>query len=113
MGLRKEIELDNGIVLNYHRIVSIQKITNQSNLIEIASYISESQRLKEKAYQELQRKKANNEEMTQEEKEEVEKGINVMIETNYINMDYDENMTIEDAYGYLQEEGFLYGARNA
>ena len=33
MGLKKQIELDNGIVTNYHRIVSINKITNNSIII--------------------------------------------------------------------------------
>ena len=41
MGLKKEIELDNGIKLNYHRIVSINKVTNKGIVIEIGSYISE------------------------------------------------------------------------
>ena len=38
MALKKEIELENGVMLNYHRIVSFNKITNISNVIEIASY---------------------------------------------------------------------------
>ena len=29
MGLKKQIELENGIMLNYHRINSINKITNK------------------------------------------------------------------------------------
>ena len=48
MALKKEIELNNGIVLNYHRIVSINKITNHSTIIEIASYTSEEKRNIEK-----------------------------------------------------------------
>ena len=39
MALIKEIVLDNGTTLNYHRIVSLNKIVNKSNIIEIASYI--------------------------------------------------------------------------
>ena len=48
MALKKEIELENGIILNYHRITSLNKVTNIMNRIEVNSYISESQRDKEK-----------------------------------------------------------------
>lgn len=102
MALQKEIELENGIILNYHRIASLNKITNISNNIEVNSYVSESQREKEKAYQELQIKNASEEELTEEEKEELEKGINVLVEADYITIPYDENMTIENAYEYLK-----------
>ena len=44
MAFKKEIELENGIIVNYHRIVSINKITNSSNIIELASYISEKKK---------------------------------------------------------------------
>ena len=43
MALKKQVELYNGIITNYHRIVSINKITNNCNIIEVASYISEQQ----------------------------------------------------------------------
>lgn len=90
MALQKEIELENGIVVNYHRIVSITKITNQLNSIEVASYISAKKR--------------------EEEQQALEIGIengeaietNIFIDTTYINKDYDETETIEDAYDYLK-----------
>ena len=47
MALKNEIELENGIILNYHRIVSINKITNNSIIIEVASYINERKRQEE------------------------------------------------------------------
>ena len=28
MALQKEVELDNGVIVNYHRITSLNKITN-------------------------------------------------------------------------------------
>lgn len=102
MALKKEIILDNGITLNYHRIVSINKITNVSNNIEIASYTDVKQREKEEKYQELQRKSASNEELSEEEKNLLECGINVFIDTDMINTIYDADMTIEKAYGYLK-----------
>ena len=101
MALQKEIELENGVVLNYHRITSLNKITNFSNNIEVSSYTSVNQRNKEKEYQEVQLKNINEEQLTEEEQELLDKGINVFIETEFIQLPYDEEMTIEDAYDYL------------
>ena len=87
MAIKKEIELENGIIVNYHRIVSINKITNSCNIIEVASYTSEKQRDKEKEYYES----------TEENKQ-----MNVFIETEYITKEYSENETIEECYKYLK-----------
>lgn len=119
MALVKEIEKENGVVLNYHRITSLNKITNQNNIIEVNSYINEKQREKEKEYQELQKEYAKvieeleNPDLTEEEREELElkeqklqeeleKGINVLIDADYISTDYNAEMTIEVAYKYLK-----------
>ena len=84
MGLKKEITLDNGVIVNYHRIVSLNNITNVSTIIEVGSYTSEEKREEEKvAIQNAQ-------------------SIDVFIDTEYINKDYTENMTIEQAYDYLK-----------
>lgn len=112
MALQKEIELDNGIILNYHRITSLNKLTNISNNIEVNSYISEKQREKEKAYQNAQRKSANEEELTEEEKELLENGINVLVVADFISIPYDENMTIENAYEYLKTTEKYKNAEN-
>lgn len=88
MAIKKEIELENGIIVNYHRIVSINKITNNCNIIEVASYTSEKQRNKEKEYYES----------TDEDKR-----MNVFIETEYIQKEYSENETIEECYEYLKK----------
>ena len=97
MALQKEIELDNGVTLNYHRVVSVNSITNISTTIEIASYVSEAKRLEEKTYQELQMK----EDRTLEEEEQLEKGINVYIDTDYIQIPYDKDINVDNAYEYL------------
>lgn len=91
MALIKEIELENGIILNYHRIVSINKITNNCNIIEVASYTSKKQREKEKEYYEQAKKSDTSEE-----------SMNVFIETTYINKDYSEKETIEECYDFLK-----------
>lgn len=90
MALQKEIELENGIIVNYHRIVSLSKITNQLNIIEVASYTSKEKR--------------------EEEQETIKKGqeageaisTNIFIDTTYINKEYSEDETIKDAYEYLK-----------
>lgn len=102
MALSKEIVLDNGITLNYHRIVSLNIITNINNIIEVASYVNEIQREREQEYQELQRKNASGEELTEEEQEILDKGINIYIETKYVNTEYDETMSVKSAYEYLK-----------
>ena len=88
MAIKKEIELKNGIIVNYHRIVSINKITNNCNIIEVASYTSEKQRNNEKEYY---------------ESIEEDKRMNVFIETEYIQKEYSENETIEECYEYLKK----------
>ena len=87
MALKKEIELENGITTNYHRIVSINKITNNCNIIEVASYTSEKQREKEKKYY---------------SSTDENKSMNIFIETSFIQKEYSENETIEECYEYLK-----------
>lgn len=84
MALLKTIELDSGIILNYHRIVTITKVTNHSTIIEVAGYTS-----KEKRDQEVQQL-ANSEE------------VSAYIDTTFISVHYDEGMTIKDWYDYLK-----------
>lgn len=84
MALLKEIELDNGVVLNYHRIVTITKITNHSTVLEIAGYTNKTKR-----EQEVEQFKNGNE-------------ITVYIDTNFMSVDYNEESTIKDWYDYLK-----------
>ena len=84
MALKKSIELDNGIITNYHRIVSVNNITNITTIIEVASYISEEKR--------------------EEEKQAIENAtpMNILIDTDYISKDYIPDFNIEQAYEYLK-----------
>ena len=95
MALVKSVELDNGVVVTYHRIVSINKVTNKSIIIEVASYINESKR--------------------QEEIEKQESGepMSIYIDTTYLNKDYDETETIEDLYDYLKTTDKFKNAQDA
>ena len=94
MALLKSIELDSGIVLNYHRIVTITKITNHSTVREIAGYTS-----KVKREQEVEQFK-NGEEIT------------VYIDTTFMSVDYDEASTIKDWYAYLKTTEKYIGAED-
>ena len=90
MALLKKIELDNGVTVNYHRIVTINKVTNSSTIIEVTSYTSAEKR--------------------QEEIEALSKGqetreavpINIFIDTTFLNKEYKETDTIKDLYNYLK-----------
>ena len=84
MALKKEIELENGIVINYHRITSINKVTNNVTVVEVSGYMSEDKR--------------------QEELEAIKNGteMNVFVHTMFFNKEYVENETIKDLYSYLK-----------
>ena len=84
MAILKEVILDSGIPVNYHRVVSVNNITNQLSIIEVASYVSKTKRLEEKE------KLANNETM------------NIFINTKYLNKEYTQNLNVVSAYDYLK-----------
>lgn len=90
MALIKKIELDNGVIVNYHRIVSINKITNHSIVLEIGSYTSGEKRQEEIENQEM----------------------NVFIDTTYMSVDYDESKEIKDFYDYLKTTDEFKDAEN-
>ena len=84
MALSKRIGLGNGVVTNYHRVVSVNTITNVANIIEIASYTSRAKR--------------------EEEQDAVSGGepMNIYIHTRYENAPYDQTMTVDDAYEWVK-----------
>lgn len=84
MAILKEIELDSGVTVNYHRVAGVNNITNHASIIEVASYTSKNKRDEEKAAL------LNNEEM------------NIFMECDYIEVPYDENLNVISAYEYLK-----------
>ena len=94
MALLKTIELDSGIILNYHRIVSINKITNHSIVLEVAGYTS-----KDKREQEVAQLK-NMDEVT------------AYVDTTFMSVDYNEESTIKDLYNYLKTTEKYSGAES-
>ena len=92
MALKKEIVLKNGIPLNYHRVVSVNNITNHASIIEIASYTTEENRKEE------QNALANNASM------------DVFISTEYMDVDYTKTLNVDTAYEYLKTLDKFAGA---
>lgn len=84
MAIIKEIELKSGIIVNYHRIVSVNNVTNKLSIIEVASYTSKLKREEEKI------KLANNESMS------------IFINTEYFDVPYNETLNVISAYQYLK-----------
>ena len=84
MAIIKEIELQSGITVNYHRIVSVNNVTNKLSIIEVASYTSKLKREEEKI------KLANNESMS------------IFINTEYFDVAYNETLNVISAYQYLK-----------
>ena len=80
MAILKELKLENGITVNYHRIASINRITNIQKVTEVASYISQEERQREKDGAE-----------------------NVFIHTEFINSDYDDAGLIKEEYERIQK----------
>lgn len=48
MAILKNITLENGVLVNYHRVVSVNNITNHTSIIEVASYTNKLKRKDEK-----------------------------------------------------------------
>jgi heterodisulfide reductase subunit C len=98
MALSKEIELPSGIIVNYHRVVSLNVVTNVQNIIEVASYTS-----KKKRQEEIDALKAA------QNKVEGAQETNIYIETTYVACEYDQEMDIVKAYNWLKtsDDSFL------
>ena len=91
MGLSKQIEIG-GIPLSYHRVASVNIITNQCNLIEVQSYVSHEKRLEEIEALENRR------------------GMDVFIHANTYSAPYDQEMTVDSAYEYIKALDDFSGA---
>lgn len=85
MALSKEIELENGTKVSYHRIVDITKVVNRYVSLQIASYVNEEQRQKEIDFY----------------PPDGESTI-FCIYSEILNLPYDEDKTIQDYYDYLK-----------
>ena len=84
MALYKKIKNELGIPLEYHRINSIDHIINGNTKINVYSYVDEEEREKEKA---------------QDENVYYE---NVYKSIDVVELDYNDELTVEQAYNYLK-----------
>ena len=84
MAIIKEIELASGVTVSYHRVVSVNNITNQTSIIEVASYTSKAKRNEEKL------KLSTSEPMS------------IFTSTEYIAVPYNETLNVVTAYAHLK-----------
>ena len=83
MGLIIDEVLPNGVPLNYFRIVSLTTVVNNNCIIEVAGYPSQEKREEEQQY-------------------DPEVGCDVYIDTRYISVDYDPDMSVNKAYALIK-----------
>ncbi len=111
MAISKAMTQSNGIALNYHRIVSVNTVTNVQTSIEVQSYISEEARLTEKQWYENMRRynelsKQDVSLLTDEDRAFVEgfeiKPLDVYIQSSFHVMGYDPYMNVNGGYDYLK-----------
>lgn len=84
MAIEKEVTRHNGLTFNYHRVVSVNGVSNRESIIEVASYLNKLERNKEAAA--------------------IQNGVpmDVIVSTQYVTAPYDPNMGITGAYQYIK-----------
>ena len=84
MAIINNIELENGVTVSYHRVVSVNNVTNVSSIIEVGSYTNKAKR--------------------KEEKQAIENAqpMNVFIHSEYISIPYNSQLNVDSAYDYLK-----------
>ena len=90
MGIKKDEVLPSGVPLSYYRIVSLTVVVNQQTVIELAGYVTQDARQTEQDAQSE----------AQETGEYPE--TDVFIDTRFISVDYDPEMSVTKAYEYLK-----------
>ena len=91
MAIKKKVKEDNGIVTEYHRIAMIKIDINEQNTILVHSYLSDDGRQVEKDY-------------AAGKCDDFERGMMKWpyVNAQYLNCDYDGEMTITKAYEWLK-----------
>ena len=85
MALSKPIKQSNGIILNYHRIADIRNVVNDKTYLDVISYVDREEREKEQKQPKYSPNKAE-----------------IYKISKIYNMDYNDTLTIEEAYEYLK-----------
>ena len=91
MAIKKKVKEDNGVVTEYHRIAMIKIDINEQNAILVHSYLSDDGRQVEKDY-------------TAGKYDDFERGIikRPYVNAQYLNCEYDGEMTISKAYEWVK-----------
>lgn len=89
MALKKKITKPNGLTLEYHRISMVKIDTNVQCTILVESYLNRDSRVYEKSL--------------------IKNGLSKddtlpYVESEYISFEYDENMSIKNAYEWLKKQ---------
>jgi len=96
MALKKDITLNNGIVVSYHRVVSITNSINLYTMIEVGSYLSEEFRQKEKEWY----------------KNNKDGYFDVFMNTTYHQMEYNKEINVDNVYEYLKTLDIFEGSED-
>lgn len=96
MALKKDIILENGVIMTYHRIAEIQNTVNFNTTLVIYSYINQEQRNKEKKLQISPSRVLSS----------------LYRITDYVNLEYNDNLSITEAYEYLKTTDKYSGAED-
>lgn len=101
MAIKKKVTEDNGVITEYHRIAMIKMEINGQNTILVHSYLSEDGRQIEKDYAAGKYK-------------DFEEGMMrwPYVNAQYLNCDYDGEMTITKAYDWLKSLPQFVGAED-
>lgn len=99
MAIIKEVTLDNGISMSYHRIMVLTIVTNSEVVIEIKSYINQAQREEEKDIEDFYKNAHNHANVLDENNNPVFNGYTY---TEFYSIPYDETMNIVSAYDYIK-----------
>lgn len=101
MAIKKKVTANNGIITEYHRIAMIKMDINQQNTILIHSYLSETGRQIEKDYDAGLYS-------------DLEEGMMKWpyVDAQYLNCEYDGEMTIRKAYDWLKTLPQFLGAED-
>lgn len=98
MGLLKKMVSPSGVPLEYHRVTDVMIITNLQTVINVNSYVTQSEREKELEYISIKRK----EQLGIADLPDTSDYIPVFTDGMSFSLPYDQHMTIDAAYEYLK-----------
>lgn len=101
MALNKSIIQQDGVETTYHRIVKLNIMVNQLNIVEVASYLNYDGRIRQINF-DVEQSEGNEPNYAPP-----------YIATTFYQLPYNEAMTIPDAYAELKKLPVFEGATDA